>query len=359
MRKFSLALASLIFSAHTQLLWSQAPPKMEMLAEDRPVGGKTLDQWIKDLRDRDPAVKTVAIQTLARYGFSAHKAVPVLVSALKDRDPSIRTNAIIALGKIGMEKKDAANGLAAMGQCLNDSEQVVRYWAATALGGYGFAANGSLQNLIAAAKDYRASWEVRKAAVGAIGLICRDQPSVPRVLQVLREMFKDVCAQVRSEALKAVILIGKPSSPQDLQFILPAVRGMIGDHDKTVQIWAQVALMRLERVTEEHVHAITTSLKASDSSTRIQAATALQNLGIEHADLWLNDLRDALGDKDPDVVFAVLRTLMDLGPAAKEALPDVQKVAAGSKEETIRKAAESTAAAISGSAKARSAPPAK
>jgi HEAT repeat protein len=212
---------------------------------------------------------------------------------------------------------------------------------------------------VAAAKDYRASWEVRKAAVGAIGLICRDQPNASRVLQVLREAFKDSCAQVRAEALKAVIVIGKPSAPQDLQFILPAVRGMIGDHDKTVQIWAQVALMRLERVTDEHVRAITVFLKASDPTTRIQAASALENLGVEHVDLWLNDLRDALGDKDPEVVYAVLRTLMDLGPAAKEALPDVQKVAAASTEEIMRRAAENAAAAIKGPGKAQSGPPAK
>src|SRR5688572_19291989 len=65
------------------------------------IGGKTLTDWMNDLKDKDPAVRENGLATLKIYGSSAREASPMIIKLLKDGDTSVRVNAAIALGLIG------------------------------------------------------------------------------------------------------------------------------------------------------------------------------------------------------------------------------------------------------------------
>src|SRR5262245_43768311 len=66
------------------------------------VGGKTLADWVKELKNPDPSVRQNAIQMVVQFGPPAKLAVPTLINySLKEQDASIRGDAAAALGMIG------------------------------------------------------------------------------------------------------------------------------------------------------------------------------------------------------------------------------------------------------------------
>lgn len=74
--------------------------------------GKTLDQWLKVLGEKDPEPRTRAVLALSQFGPAARDAVPTLISMLKEtRDKPearyLRQCVVTALGSIGPDAKDA------------------------------------------------------------------------------------------------------------------------------------------------------------------------------------------------------------------------------------------------------------
>src|SRR5215831_3162089 len=63
--------------------------------------GRTLRQWIADLKDADADVRFQAAYTLARMGPTIRLAFPALKEAAKDDDPRVRQYAAEALGNTG------------------------------------------------------------------------------------------------------------------------------------------------------------------------------------------------------------------------------------------------------------------
>ncbi len=129
--------------------------------------GKTLDQWITDLKNADPSIKLKAIATIKAFGEPARKATPLLLRALGDRDASTRVNALITLGTIGFNEKDLADGIVRMLPLLNDSQGIVRYQAASTLGKFGPYANAAVPRLVHLSRDPM-TFEIREAACMAL-----------------------------------------------------------------------------------------------------------------------------------------------------------------------------------------------
>src|SRR5262249_36201935 len=113
------------------------------------LGGKTLDQWIKDISGKDRSKGEHALQVIQLFPpDQAYAAVPAMLAELNKHkagfpiDLSIRVNCVIALGNImGGAKspttahtKDAVRLLTAM---LNDTQAILRFRAAEALGKMG------------------------------------------------------------------------------------------------------------------------------------------------------------------------------------------------------------------------------
>jgi hypothetical protein len=52
--------------------------------------GKTVEQWIADLKDQEGEVRSKAARTLGNFGAKAKMAVPALIKTLNDKDKSVR-----------------------------------------------------------------------------------------------------------------------------------------------------------------------------------------------------------------------------------------------------------------------------
>src|SRR5262249_24367903 len=146
---------------------------------------------------------------------------PKLITAIKDPDVSLRVNAVITLGFVGLNEDQVRQGVDALKQCLRDTQGIVRYQAAEALNRLG-APQGydAIPSLIAATQD-NSSWEIRRAAVNALGSVGWDPIANSGFhhnswVAVIRRL-KDPCFEVRVAALISLIIFGKPTSATDQQ----------------------------------------------------------------------------------------------------------------------------------------------
>jgi HEAT repeat protein len=335
--------------------FSQAKSTTSSASTDQEIGGKKLHEWIKDISHPDPGVRWTAMQVVIHFGAEAHKAVPALVTELGDRDPSLRANAAFALGYLTLDPHDASGAFRALGRALSDQQQIVRFRAAMAIAAFGNAAKETIPQLVGALNDYNASWEVRKAIVAALGITGTNRDEGPnlRALASLRNTLKDPCALVRGEALKGIILMGKPAVPAELQTTIASVKKAAHDRDKGVSLWANVALMRLDHVVPEQIQPIVKTLKSSDLQLRLQAARALETVGPEGAEYCVQDLIDCLGDHDADMVVAAIMALRQMGPAAAEAVSDLRKLKQDGNE-SVRQAADAAIKSITEQGKFKS-----
>src|SRR5262249_45110967 len=153
------------------------------------------------------------------------------------------------------------------------------------------------------------------------------------------DALSDSSSQVRLEALYSLIVFGIPNSPADKNREAQALQSlMLARQPDKVQIWARVATMRIEKVSEQHLLVIAKYLKSSKLESRVHAARAFAAIGPE-AKSRVDDLVDALADKEPQMLFWTCAALAQMGDSAQKAIPALQKLLNHS-DETVRRAAE-------------------
>ncbi len=304
------------------------------------VGGKTLDQWLDDLKSKDPFIRERAIASIKLYGPGARVAVPALIRAMADRDVALRVNAIIALGIIGMDQQDVQSGVTALTRALSDTQAIVRYQAAMALGRLNSDARSAVPALLNTIRD-ESSWEIRQAAAFALGTAAQDKNAAPdmRVIKALLGALRDITSQVRLEAVLTLITLGPPASAADKKYTIDDLQLLLAnDRNQVVKIWARMAIMRMDKVIDAHVKAIGGVLKHSDPDVRVHAARALATIG-EEAKGQAPALMEGLDDKDLQVVYWVIVALAQMGDAATPALSPLGELK-NHKDEWIKRAAE-------------------
>jgi HEAT repeat protein len=324
-----------------------AEDKAKKPISDIKIDGKTLSQWEREITDRDPSTRQIAMLAVVQFGPAGRQAAHELISELGDRDPGLRAHAAYALGMVGMDGHDGPSGLRALADRLSDSQAIVRYRAATALGNFGHAAQEALLPLWRAYRDPQSAWEVRKAAVYALGNIGVSPDNGPPNRQVsgwLREAaLRDPCAQIRSDAVAYLVSFGKPGD-QELHITRQAFKALLNDKDKTVAIWARVGLCKFDKKSETYVRYIADLLKSPETDMRVQAGRALGIIGPD-AESSTMALADACQDTDVRVVLTAMAALKSIGTAAIEALDTLYPLAE-SPNEAIRGASRQTIEAI-------------
>lgn len=238
-------------------------------------------------QDKNPALRAQAAAALGRMGGIARTVVNVMVESLKDTDPGVRAAAAEGLGRIGEEAKGAVPRLAGL---LKDPDAGVRLAAAFALGRIGPDAASAVPDL-AVALGSDADAVVRKEAARACSLLGLDaKPAIPALAKALRV---DKSEDVRQQAALA---LGKMRG-DELQPAVPAMlEAMKKDPNKSVRIFV--------------VHSLGNSL-----GDGLRA--------------YVKDLADQLmKDSDGGVRLALVQELGGLGPAAKEALPALNRAVA-------------------------------
>ena len=93
----------------TPTAWAQGAAAKEPVAD-----GRTLSEWVADLKAPAPQTRNAAAYELSGMGPAAAAAVPALIEALDDPEPTVRFPVTVALGEIGPAAKDAVPRLKQM-----------------------------------------------------------------------------------------------------------------------------------------------------------------------------------------------------------------------------------------------------
>lgn len=302
----------------------QGQPKPTYVTE---IAGKTLQQWIKEISANDPSTRENAIRTIPLFGPAAVEAVPALIERInRDRDTSPRVNAIMALGAIdGISREEIEKIVSALAaRVTEDRQDIVRYHAALVLGRFGWDSRSAVPKLITASKDV-GSWEVRKAAIFALGRAYRDpkQPINPTALQALTYPLTsgyEPSSQVRLEAVMALGSVGPPADAKEKAILDQALRQAMRDSDRLVQIWGRVVYMAyINNVKEDDLAFLSKNLKSPELPVRVHSARALGMLQA-HAKSRVPDLVQMLSDKEPLAQLAAIQALASIGEAAQAAV---------------------------------------
>lgn len=278
-------------------------------AQERTVGGKNLDHWIKEAGNSDPAVQENAIRMILEFGEDAKKALPTLVKLLNDPDMGVQAGAVMALRAIGTEKdlKDIKDAVPALTNLLQKGGISARVQAALILAHLGPEAKSAVKTLSEQTLKYDRSWELRKAGALALGRTAYDKNGAdPAVLRALTNALgKDDCAQVRLQCLLSLGMLDAHKSPTGLSIVKnPIDLAARNDKDPAVLIWAHVLQAQMEGANPEtHLSYFSKQLKHTDPQIRGHAAQALGVLGAL-AKPKIPDLIEVLKDDD----FAVAHT---------------------------------------------------
>jgi HEAT repeat protein len=290
------------------------------------IGGKSLDQWIKEIKDKDPAISENAIRTVIMFGRRGAKAAPALIDQLNHPDPSVKGNAAASLGILaqyitGADAERAIERLAF--KMTEDRQAIVAYHSAMALYYFGSQSRTVIPKLILATRA-DLTWELRRAAVMALGIAGASPdgkaPHDPRAVKALVEATSDKCAMVRLEAVSGLGMCGPPNMESDRLVVLHALQHRFKDSDEGVIIWAHAAYLYIDKMSEEHLSIIASYLKSPKLNSRFQAAKALGLIGKD-AKHHVSQVVDLLKDKEPIAAFAAAGALPNMGPGAAEAIP--------------------------------------
>jgi HEAT repeat protein len=348
------------------------------------IGGKTLEQWIKEIPSLDRSRGENAIRTVLAFGPDrAFEAVHVLVAELKRQthgnarlDVSITVNAAIALGEIlgGAEKPDpdvVNDAVKVLVILLRDPQAIVRYRSAEALGKIGRRAKPAIGPLLSLLRDkaYPSSWESRQAAATALGFIALDRdgktgPSA-EVVKGLYQALSDTSFQVRLAAIRSMTFVGTPANTSEKDrdaFLGYLKKATLEKEDPTVRVWAHMAIMSISHSMDiGDVKAICGMLKHREMAGRVQAAQALAICGasafaddaqIKERNVLKSSIQPlirSLDDKEPMVALNCIIALTKMGKEGKKAIPALREISRDMKRpEGLRQAAIQAADFLSG-----------
>lgn len=296
------------------------------------VGGKSLADWMKDLKHVDPSQKRDAIQAVQLFKDNEDCA-PTLVYILRnDPDSTLRSNAAIALMYVGVRPRDVKLVVDALAEQMDINFQVaLRYYCAHALGRFGSDAKSAMLQLIKATTDQR-SWEIRQAACMSLMRIFNDPEEKVEVdLRAVRAFvtaLNDPASKVRQEALIGILSLGVPSDRELQQQLIAQLLKRLNDKEKFIVVWAYYGLLMNTGVNETYLNALANFLKKGDVPTRVQAIRALGMLGKEARDK-IPDIVAAVADPDITVAGTACMTLAKLSEkisTGKESIDAVKKL---------------------------------
>jgi hypothetical protein len=351
------------------------------------IDGRPLSEFIKDTVDTDPAIRQMALQKIPSFGpaarTAASKAVLARMDRSKERDPGVRATAFEAAGSLALlgkepgleEEADTREAIRLLKIAAEkDTGGGTRLHAIQTLASFGPKAESAIEFLVGQnMTTLEPAYETRRAVattLGQIGFHERNGPS-NRALNCLTDvLIKDHSAAVRLAAYQSIVMLGPPLVPRPANAILlkdikdakdipkaddKALAGHIsrikarlqpwkhepGSHetepltglverDRQVEIFARLALMRLDPVRELNDANLSGISKyaiapGTDTGPKVQALSALAMMG-ESAAKKIDDVARAMSDENPSVATAAVMALVAMGPAAKPYAELVEKL---------------------------------
>lgn len=288
-----------------------------------------LKQFRDGLRDPLPAVRRYSAECVAALGRDGVYAVPELTRNLTDPDAGVRSACLDALAKVGAAGPDVLKAVLSL---RTDPDPGVRAKALQAAGSFG-REEGVLSALFAGLDDD--ADPVRAASAKALADL--KPPLGKAEIPLMEAALKGKHGSAKRFAAEALAKLGLDAAP-----VLQTVKVAMADRDPEVRraLWGVVAAVGPEAkgfaplLVEQLDEALTAPSAAGGDSVR-QAVELLDQIGAPDQALPL--LRRGLKSRQAAVRKESAAGLGRLGPAAKDAVPDLVKLFddAGSKDQAI------------------------
>jgi HEAT repeat protein len=306
------------------------------------IDGKTLSQWVSELKNNDPSVREEAIRAVVAFGPPDSPTVTALIDRLLDRDGAPRARAVQAFAVVNLAPHDVPRVVEALGKRVNvetEPQSAVRYQAAQALYRFGEEARPAIKDLVKATED-QATYDIRRVACATLGLAGRNKDgSDPRAARALIGCIKDPAFGVRMEAIIGLGALGRVSDPAVQAIAVKDLVLLSNDRDTVTAIWATVSLMALDKPSDTHIARIARLLKSPDVRVRGHAGRAL-GVMAGRAKAHVPDLCEALRDKEPSVVASACWALARMGADARNAVPFLKELADKVDDERLKASAQ-------------------
>jgi HEAT repeat protein len=288
------------------------------LAEIGEEAAAATDALATVVKDGEIDERLQAILALAAIGAKAAPAAPVLVAALESPDKSLRFPAAYALGKICAVTADAA-----LEKVAAEDDEVLAATAAWALAqthrGEKPFADAALARLLKLLEDEDPG--VREGAVAGLSDLAAqlDDEQKKQLATRFVGLITDVHPEVGLAAGAALIRLGPAS--------LGPLRGKLAD--PAVRTHVLEILAGIGPAAKPALDDIVKELDDADPDHAGEAAVAIGAIGPEAAAVAAPRLRRVVADagKPAGLRYAAAYALGRLGPAAKEAEPDLRKLA--------------------------------
>jgi HEAT repeat protein len=315
------------------------------------MGGKTLDEWIGEMKSGDPSRRAAAVMAVPNFGKDSTRAVNALLDRVRgDRDVSPRVKAVIMLRFVHVTEKQVPAVVKALAARIGgayppEHQAVVRYEAAITLGRWADKAQPAIKALAQGTQD-AGSWEIRHACAHVLWQAAYDKekgPDPAAVRALVGILSRDPTVQVRLEAIRGLGALGRPRDPKLYALVQQALQTQATTgsatarvSSKVLAIWAATVLQVLEHKsaeTDTWLKRVAKFLQARELQVRIQAASALGALG-KKSRRFVPALAALLKDKEAEAVQAGCLALAQVGEPRERVL-DALKGVLGHKDPNV------------------------
>ena len=300
-----------------QSLRDRQLPQAKMFALHA-IGAAAVPSLMKLLRDPRADFRQIAVLLLEQIGPGAHTDLTPLIAALADSDRDVRVGAAQVLQAIGTKASEAVPALIAN---LQASQTEVRTAAALALGHIGSDASAARRPLLECLLDPDET--VRYGAALSLGRI---DPDFSEAAPALRDALHDPSPMVQLAAIDSLSHI-EPRRPQGYRAgprhpeppTLSAGRALPGRRGTEAISW-------LRKQARQAASWLLIELTDVDPDSRLYAARLLADIDAEQTSNIVLALAAALPTPLADRRPAILKTLGEFGPKAREAVPEIERL---------------------------------
>lgn len=266
---------------------------------------------LKQLEDKDVAVRARAARALGNLGSEAQTAVPALLKLWNDSDPVVRQQVGVALDRIG---PPAPSDMAAVVAALADTRVEVRRYAARTIAQLGPEARDAADALGRASQDMDV--EVRRKAVQALARLAGAEKRL--VAAPLVQALKDSDNTIRKEAASGLAAAG-PDVKADA---FTPLMELLADADPAVVAAAANALPALGPPEATDLLTLNRALKHNSAQVRIFALRGMA-LAKPSDKAQLSEIARRLRDPVPEVRETAALALGAFGAKSNAVLTEI------------------------------------
>jgi len=331
-------------------------------AMDKAIADEDLPKIVAALCERLSSTenqRTVRLQSvlaLAQMGPKAKAAIPYLCTATIARDGEswhLRKAVCYTLGRIALDSRTGpdSRAISTLLAGLSDPAAPVRLESVMALSALGLpkpaeleAEKRALERVLQIDSDKNVSIWAR-----VLLIFLDDRNATTKNLAILVSLTKDPDTKIRAAAVRALGTLGA-ANPKSYPELLAKVRGHVtdlvyslNDHELEVVLMAISSLaMMAENANAQVMPTLEKQFDDPEAAVRAHIVTIMGNLG-DLAKPCLPKIKAMLRDKDQNVAYAAISTLMRIAATDPTTLSALEELAVAAKDDHLKQTAQEAA----------------